>query len=358
VELPEPSQDGLLEIPANHPDIFYMGRIDCSDPLAPSFAYPGASIRVRFSGNRLDLKLKDFGDSTPTGTNYYGVRVDQTPTFALAVSGNQQSYTLAQDLPPGEHEVEIFKRTESNHGSGKANLLGFRLSAGGRMLPVHSKPRRLEFIGDSITCGYGNELSTDNPENAHYTTKNSNAQQAYGAISARELNAEYLAVAASGRGISRNYAGEPGTLVPELHKLALPDEQVSWDFARYQPDVAVINLGTNDYSTPGVDRTVFRKRYEQFLVDLRGRYPNTMLVVAIGPMLSDDYPPGEQVLTKIRQDINAVLKTRQQAGDKKLELIEFEPQSPPFGEDWHPTRATHEKMATKLVARLKKLMGW
>src|SRR5690606_13457961 len=153
-----------------------------------------------------------------------------------------------------------------------------------------------EFIGDSITAGYGNELSVDDPTDHGYTTRNSNARRAYGAIAARRLNAEYVAVAASGRGVSRNYADEPGTLVPELHERTLPDEASPlWDHSRYQPHVSVLNLGTNDYSTPGVDRELFRERYQQFLTVLRQRYPLTTLIVTVGPMLNDDYPPGEML---------------------------------------------------------------
>ena len=360
VTLGEVGADGLVDVPPNHPHLFTMGRIDCRDPGALAFGFPGVSLRARFQGDALDLELEDFGGGSEQDTNYYDVSIDGGAPTLLQVRPGVHVYQLARQLGPGPHEVEIFKRVESNHGRGVARFLGLRVRQGTTLLPVRARPRRLEFIGDSITCGYGNEVAVDDPTNHGYTTKNSNARMAYGAITARRLDAEYVAVAASGRGLSRNYAGEPGTLLPELHELTLPDDPAAplWNHARYQPDATIINLGTNDYSTPGLDRARFRQRYTQFLIDLRQRYPNTTLVVALGPMLNDDFPPEVRAWSTIRSDVAEVLAERKRAGESRLFYVEFEPQSAPFGEDWHPTTATHQRMADALSAELRRLMNW
>ena len=111
----------------------------------------------------------------------------------------------------------------------------------------------LLFVGDSITCGYGNEISTMKPDAFHYTTQGSNANLAWGAVAARQLDAEYVAVAVSGRGVYRNYSGAAGDLLPVIYDKTLPDDATApaWDIARYTPDVVVVNLGTNDFSPPG-----------------------------------------------------------------------------------------------------------
>jgi lysophospholipase L1-like esterase len=165
-------------------------------------------------------------------------------------------------------------------------------------------------------------------------------------------------VAASGRGVTRNYADQPGTLVPELHALTLPDEPGGprWDYARYQPDVTIVNLGANDYSTPGVDRARFRARYAEFLAELRRHYPKTKLLIAVGPTLNDEL--GNRKWTNIRDDLRAAIEARRKAGEHDIDYLEFTPQSGPWGEDWHPTRATHQAMAKALVAKLRAMMGW
>lgn len=361
--LPPPAADGTIAIAPKHPLVSYSGRLDCRAAGGPLLGFVGSSVRLRFVGTGLDLKLKDFGGGTPQTTNYYDVSVDGQPPTLLEVSTKQELYPLAGNLPDGEHQIELFKRVESTPGgsvgAGKGQILGFVLH-GRQLLPVSLPTRRLEFIGDSITCGYGNELSTNDPSSAHYTSKGSNGHKAYGALTASLLGAQYMAVAYSGRGISRNYAGSPGPLVPELYLQSVPEEPSAsaWDPAQYQPDAVIINLGTNDFSTPGVNRPAFLQGYTSFLGQLRGYYPQAMLVVVIGPMMSDQYPPGENALTAATADIKAALAARAQAGDSRVHIVTLPTQTGPWGEDWHPTIATHEKMAHELSVQLKSIMGW
>jgi len=361
--LPAPGADGTIKIPADHPLLSYSGRMDCEAAGGPLLGFVGSSVRVRFVGTGLDLALKDFGRGTAQTTNYYDVSIDRRPPTLLEVSPERELYPLATGLVEGEHEVELFKRVEAttagNQGAGKGQILGFVLH-GKALLPVAGSRRRLEFIGDSITCGYGNELSTSDPGSAHYTTRNSNGHKAFGALTAARLGAEYMAVAYSGRGVSRNYADSPGPVLPELYLQSVPEEPSAhpWDPARYRPDAVVINLGSNDFSTPGVNREAFRTGYTDFLRRLRGYYPEAMFVIVIGPMLSDAYPPGAAALSSSTADIEAAIAARTRAGDLRIRLIVVPEQTGPWGEDWHPTVATHEKMAEQLSRELKAIMGW
>jgi lysophospholipase L1-like esterase len=127
----------------------------------------------------------------------------------------------------------------------------------------------------------------------------------------------------------------------------------AWDVARYQPEIVVVNLGTNDFSPGGVDRAQYRAAYLAFLEKLRQYYPNASIIAAIGPMMSDSYPPGEMAWTNVQADIQQVVQQRKTAGDNKLYYIAFDPQTGPWGEDYHPTVATHAAMATKLADFIK-----
>jgi lysophospholipase L1-like esterase len=343
--------DGLVEISSRHPLIRYGGRIDCAATDGPAFAWPGVSIKVRFTGDALDMRFRDFGNGSETATNYYNVIIDNGAPTVLQVSPAQEVYELARNLPAGEHTVEIQKRVESNGGTGKGQLLGLRVREGMGLVPVPASPRKIEFIGDSITCGYGNEVSTMTPDMSHYTSKAENAWLAYGAVTARNLGYEYMAVSYSGRGMYRNYAGGGGDALPGLYLRTLPDEAASptWDVQRYQPDVVVINLGTNDFSPGGVDRQQYRTAYLNFLIKLRGYYANAAIITAVGPMLSDFYPPGEMAWTNVQADVQTVVQQRKDAGDNRIYYIAFAPQTGPWGEDYHPTVATHADMAAKLT---------
>jgi lysophospholipase L1-like esterase len=351
-----PDADGMVEVPPNDPNIYYMGRVEC-DAAGPAFAFPGVSVRVRFRGGALDLRLRDSGTGTATSTNYYDVSVDSgAPTRLEAVPGDY-TYRLARDLGDGDHTVEIVKRVESNRNTGKGQLLGFRVRAGAKLLPVRQRPLRLELVGDSITCGYGNEVSTTTPDEVHYTTVNSNANGAFGALVARLLDAEYVAVAISGRGVYRNYRDEPGELTAEYYDDTLPDDPAAepWDFTRYRPDAVVVNIGTNDFSPPGPDHDAFRRAYRELLKQIRARNPEAMVLAVVGPMLVDSHPQGAWAWTTMQIDVQAVVRALEAEGDTRVHFLALSPQSAPFGEDYHPTLATHRQMAQAVAAEIRRL---
>lgn len=361
--MPPPGPDGSVRVPAEHPLVVYTGRVDCQAPGGPMLGFVGASVRVRFKGTALSLRLRDFGEGTAQSTNFYDVSLDGAAPTLLESSPSQELYSLASGLADAEHEVEIFKRVEAapggNVGAGRGQVLGFELR-GSALLPVSMPARRLEFVGDSITCGYGNELSTNDPGSAHYTSRASNGHRAYGALTAALLGAQYSAVAYSGRGISRNYAGSPGALLPDMYSSSVPEDPSAsaWEPAQFTPDAVIVNLGANDFSTPGVDRPTFVANYERFLARLRGYYPQAVLVAALGPTLTDSWPPGAQAWTNARADVNTAVTARVRAGDRNVHVLFFEPQSAPFGEDWHPTVSTHERLARELAPKLKTWLGW
>lgn len=356
-----PAPDGLVDVPPSDPNLRYVGRVDCSDRAAPAFAFPGVSLRARFEGDSLDLRLRDHGAGTPQSTNYYDVLIDDRPPLLVEASPARQVYELARGLGPGAHQVEIWKRTESGSGdAGRGDLLGLRVRQGTRLLPLPPRARRMEFIGDSITCGYGDELSTRDPDHAHFTSRNSNARLAFGAVAARALDADYVAVAYSGRGVIRNWDGFAGPTMPEMYLRILPETPAApaWDPARFTPDVVVVNLGTNDFSPGELDRAAFARAYLSFVTRLRGYYPQAAIITAVGPMLSDFYPPGARAWSSIQELVQKAVAEREAAGDRRVYFIAFEPQTAPYGEDWHPTVATHQRMAEQLVTLVKRVQGW
>lgn len=155
-------------IPANDSRIEYTGRIDFANPLAPKFSYSGVSIRVNFKGKAISAVIDD-----NLGQNYYNIILDDSIITVLKIEKGKRKYNIAVDLKDTIHEIEIFKRTEEMFG--KTTFCGFVVDDCGYLVEInHKRSRLVEFIGNSITCGYGNEgikggkfsASTEN----HYLT--------------------------------------------------------------------------------------------------------------------------------------------------------------------------------------------
>lgn len=161
------------------PRVRYVGRFDTTDPAGPRCAWSASSVMLKFQGTGLNVKLGD-GSS-----NAYQVVVDGKPAAVLTPKGGTHVYSVYRGTG-GPHTVSLVKRTEALFGT--TPFLGFQLARGGSLLPLPARPRRrLEVIGDSISCGYGNE-ARDQTE--HFSAATENAYLTYGAIAARTLGAE------------------------------------------------------------------------------------------------------------------------------------------------------------------------
>jgi lysophospholipase L1-like esterase len=321
-----------------------VGRFDLEDPAGPRCAWSGSAVQVRFSGPSLAVRLRGSRD-------FFAVTLDGVPLPALAATPQRERYELAADLSGGEHELGLCKRTEPLVG--ETQLLGFDPGPGGRLLPPAPAPaRRLEFIGDSITAGFG-VLGRD--ASCPFSPDTEDFTRAYAAVAARALGAEAVAVAWSGRGVCRNYNDEPGAPMPVLFERTLPARAGSrWDFGRWTPDAVVVNLGTNDFGLGRPQEGAFVRAYAGLLRRIREVYPRAPIVSAVGPMLAGDD------LRAARAWVDAAVEEARAAGAGPITRLDHPPQEPAdgYGGDGHPSARTHERMAAQLAAALRRLLGW
>ncbi|HEV8063051.1 MAG TPA: SGNH/GDSL hydrolase family protein [Gemmataceae bacterium] len=335
-----------LELPVavkpTDPNIRYVGRFDNSAPAGPSCAWSNSAVHLRFKGTALSVKLAENSE------NHWQVVIDGKPTSVIKSKGPGAVYPIATGLAEGEHSVELVRRTEAF--AGKTQLLGFQLNAGGKLLPVPTPSRRIEVIGDSISCGYGSEGKS---EHEHFTLNTENAYETYGAIAARELGAEYVCIAWSGKKMW------PDNTIPSIYDRTLPEDAKSqWDFSKWIPDVVLINLATNDFGQKVPDEKGWTDAYKSFLDRVRKNYPNAEIYVASGSMMGDS---GEnKQLSTLKKYLAKIVADRRAAGDAKVHEIDFAMQNRKdgLGSDWHPSIKTHQIMAKKLVETLRQDLGW
>lgn len=329
--------------------IQYIGRICFQNPERPRFTFPGTQINARFTGTSLRLWAKP-------RSGYFMVQVDGAEPFKVALMGERDSVvTIATALPQGPHEVRLMYIIEGYEL--KPDFRGFVLDEGATLLPPPPlSERTIEFIGNSITCGYGNE-SVEMTDPFEYETENH--YLTYAQLACRALGARAHVVARSGIGVYRSYGGpKTGTpenvMTTEYEYTNLYDRSERWDFSRYQPQVVCINLGTNDLSTNNYDVKLLTSAYKKFLQQVRGHNPQAKIVYLCGSML------GGKELDIARKTLDDVVSEARKAGDTEVYRFDFTPQTGDlkFGASWHPSVWQHQKMAAELAAYLRTLMQW
>jgi lysophospholipase L1-like esterase len=327
----------------DNPNIHYVGRIDFTNPLKPRFWSPGVYFKAKFKGTSCEVLLND-ENLYGTYHNYIEIAVDDRQPYRVQLTAKENAIKIGHDLSNTTHIVTICKDTES--GIGYLDFLGFRCE---QLLPLPAEPRRkIEFIGNSITCGAGMDLATTPCGTGQWYDPN-NAYMAYGPLTARTLNAQWQLTSVSGIGLMRSCCNMK-TIMPQVFdKVKLATDSLAWDFKRYQPNVVTVCLGQND----GVqDSTTFCNSYIRFIGNIRKHYPKADIVCLSSPM-------ADQTLTKVLQryitGINGY--ENQTNGDRKVHHYFFSRQYH-NGCGGHPDMAEHQLIADELTAYIKQLEHW
>jgi lysophospholipase L1-like esterase len=295
-----------------------------------------------FEGESVAVTLDD------AGGNQFTVLVDGELRPTLIAQSGSNSYELANDLGAGPHQVEIYRRTEASFGT--TVFAGFDFGKGALLAPPTPPPRRIEIVGDSISCGYGNEGAS---ATCGFSADTENHYLTYGAIAARALGAEVVTIAWSGKGIIYNYDTDTDNPLPALYDRTLPNDAGStWGFS-VASDAVVVNLGTNDFSTDGdPTQQLFVDNYVALLERLREVYPEAFILCTVGPLLSG------ADLDAARGGIADAVATRVAAGDDAVRAWEMNIANDMPGCDYHPSVATHQALANALVSQLQTDLGW
>jgi len=273
-------------VPAGDKHISYEGRIQMTKDAAV-LIWPGTTVTVDFKGTGLSCELQDQDTS-----NYYNIIVDGHVAAKIHPDASRKSYLLAAGLPYGKHTVKLFKRTEWDKG--KTWFYGFTLAGKGVPAWPPKKPaRKMEFFGNSITCGYAIEDRSGDSPIGYYE----NNYDSYADITARHFNAGCHYTAKSGIGIMVSWF--PLIMSEMYNRLDPTDSNSRWDFSKYVPDLVVINLLQNDaWITNMPANEQFRRRFgtqrpgEEFIVQayrsfvqkVRRVYPRAQIICMLGNM--------------------------------------------------------------------------
>ncbi|MGN0643279.1 MAG: SGNH/GDSL hydrolase family protein [Huintestinicola sp.] len=326
--------------------------------------YSGSGAAYTFTGTKCTVTVK--GDSTATQADY----ADGYARIAIYVNGErvvddmvneaEKVYTVIESDTETTAEIKIVKLSESAN-----SLCGIgTIEADGEIAPAAEKKYKIEFIGDSITCGYGVD---DEDRDHHFSTTTEDVTKTYAYKTCENLDADYSMVSLSGHGIISGYSDgktqQKNQIMPKYYDSfgfsygtfgsGKKAADIEWDHSSFVPDVVVINLGTNDASWCGneEDRLMdYLNSYKEFIGDIREDNPDAYILCTLGIMGDSLYPFVEE----------AVNQYTAESGDTKVSSMKFDVQNQNDGyaADWHPTEATHGKAAEKLTAEIKAVMGW
>jgi lysophospholipase L1-like esterase len=313
------------------------------------YQWPGTYFEARFAGATVYIDLG-------SGAKHARVSIDNREV--ADVTRPELRMLRIQGLRLGEHEVRVDIVSESRDGVQAFG--GFAVPTRAEALMPRARARAIEFIGDSWTVGYA-AASTGRDCSEDDVWRTTDTSLAFGPQVARRFGADYRILAISGRGMVRNFSNGAGDTLPAAYARRLPDEAapvMAPEDPAWSPQLVVIGLGTNDFSTPvGAGEpwkdaaelsAAFESRYVDFVWSLHLRQPSARFL-----LLASDAGDGaaERAIRRVRSRLVA-------EGLPVAEVL-------PLGKlsldacNWHPSRADQEAMARRVAAAVEALMpGW
>lgn len=309
---------------------------------------------------------------------------------SVLVNGAQVS---RQMLPKGRSSLCLFRNMNPEVGKtvrfmrdlqAMSDDLGAKLQihavrTDGSFLPVRERKYKLEFIGDSITSGEG---TIGAKEELDWISMFFSSVHDYPTLVSTECDAEYHVISQSGWGVLCGWDNNPNSALPKYYEkvcgilkgeknraLGAMDD---YDFAGWQPDAVIINLGTNDggaldqpqWQDPQTGETFKNHKKEDgtmdeadaarfsdgvraFLKKLRKYNPEAQLVWAYGML-------GSLMMPYIRKGIHDY---QMETGDAKVSFVLLpETTDASVGSRSHPGQKNHEEAAKVLSSYLKAIL--
>lgn len=290
----------------------------------------------------------------------FEIRLDGKKTLDARLTAKEASVTVFEGAEKRDAEVRLIKLNEGN------SLFALRgIVTDGSVEPLPEKPLKMEFIGDSITCGYGVEGKS---EAEAFTTATENAAKGYAFLTAEALGADAVLTCYSGHGIISGYTDDPAVrngadLVPPYYEkegrneFRLPTgklaQETERDFSAFRPDYIVLNLGTNDLSWCGTDEVrgrEYAKLYVEFLKTVRKDNPGARILCTLGVMGTGLNPMMQAAAEEYCRE----------TGDRQIRVLLLEEQDAArdgYGSDFHPNEISQRLLAGTVTDALWKWMA-
>ncbi|MGN6712438.1 SGNH/GDSL hydrolase family protein [Anaerocolumna jejuensis] len=352
------------------------GRTAGSAAPLPLF-WTGSGIELNVKGSELWIEVEvDYGLYEP----WLGVLINSAKVSRQML--NKGRYWLCLFRGMNENTVKnvrVIREVQAMNGDPDCSLVIHSVRADGEFLPVKERPVKIEFIGDSITSGEG---VVGAREEEDWISMWFSAADNYTALTAKELNADYRVISQSGWGVLTSWDNNPDYNIPKYYEKVCglltgeKNENLGAlkenDFNAWQPDIVVVNLGTNDssaFNTPEwkdeatgrhhkqrsdsdgtfneEDLKAFEEAVSNFLAKIRKYNQKAHIVWAYGML-------GNSMMPAI---FRAADTYQRKSGDRKVSVFQLpNTTDKTIGSRSHPGILSHEKAAEELSVYLRSLL--
>lgn len=340
--------------------------------------WTGSAIELQVTGSELWVEVEsDYDIYEP----WISILINGVPVSRQMVTAGRYWICAFRGMSEDTvKNVRIVKDVQAMSADSGCSLQFHALKSDGTFLPLEEKPYKIEFIGDSITSGEG-AIGARAEED--WIPMWFSAIHNYTYMTAEAMNADYRVISQSGWGVLTSWDNNPNNNIPDYYEqvcglltgeknqaLGAGDQH---DFESWQPDVVVINLGSNDggaFQTPGWrdpvsgkvhkqrlnddgsyhedDLAAFEDAVDRFLVKLRKTNPKAQLVWAYGML-------GFPMMPAIYRAVDGYTK---RTGDRKVSVLQLpDTTEETIGARTHPGELSHRRAAETLTGYLQGLMA-
>lgn len=246
-----------------------------TDDNALNLSWSNSGIEFKFQGERAIVFFTDYICDKPV---FVKVFIDGRPQ-KFGLCGNCPTIVIECEKD-AVHTVKLLRISEGDI------YLGFKgVTIYGKApefkAPSAEKKFKLEFLGDSITTGWG--VCATGEQDA-FNTYEQDSTKSYAYMTAELLDAEIRSEAIGGQGIWRNCAKAEGVQFKHMFDMSVRGVE-NYDHSTWTPDVMILHCGTND--EPGGTTEEEMIREANILLDkVRDVYPDCKIIWMYGMLNS------------------------------------------------------------------------
>ena len=340
---------------------------ECLDPLC--LVWTGSSVEFLVCASEFKILIEG---PFETYENWIAIEINGEVISRRMVSCEKEWVTVFRMMnTENPVRVRIIKEVQAFESDKEHRLNIYEIETDGELLAVPEGKMKIEFIGDSINSAEGCiGARCENDWIAQFFSHTNS----YPYMVGKALDADIQVISQSGWGVYASWDCNCNNVIPKYYDgicslmpkgfFDVHGFHNKWDFDKWQPDVIIINLGTNDDgafhnedcenssvlqmegdSYRECDRLKVRDAMIEFLKKVRLNNSGADIYWAFGIL-------GNGMVPTIHE---AISMYKDESGDEKVGYIDLpNTQENEFGSRSHPGKPAHKNAAEKIIKEIER----